>query len=184
MRHERNIFRGGIMTVGEKIRVVRKEKGLSQKDLAKKLNIATGTLQQYEADKRKVTVEKLMDIAFELEVSVGRLIPFNRKCLPSESQKQKIQSIADYYGFRKQSMMMIEECSELQKSICKWHRERGDYLLSESSGCDERTAIIDELADVIIMANQISYLLSAEDEVSEQIEFKLDRQLRRMEENL
>lgn len=53
---------------------------------------------------------------------------------------------------------------------------------SESSDCDERAAIIDELADVIIMAKQISYLLSAEDEVSEQIEFKLDRQLRRMEE--
>lgn len=170
------------MTVGEKIRVVRKEKGLSQKDLAEKLNIATGTLQQYELGKRKVTVEKLMDIAFELEVSVGRLIPFNKSCLASESQKRKCQTIADHYGFIKQSMMMIEECSELQKAICKWNRERGDLLRSESSDCDERAAIIDELADVIIMANQISYLLSAEDEVSEQIEFKLDRQMRRMEE--
>lgn len=73
------------MTVGEKIQVVRKEKGLSQKDLAKKLNIAPGTVQQYEADKRKVTVEKLIDIAFALEVPVGRLIPSNKICLPSES---------------------------------------------------------------------------------------------------
>lgn len=170
------------MTVGEKIRAVRKEKGLSQKDLAGKLGIAPGTVQQYEAGKRKVTVEKLMDIAFTLGVPVGRLIPFNRNCLPSESQRQRCQTIADYYGFRSQSMMMIEECSELQKAICKWNRERGDSLLSESSDCDERTDIIDELADVIIMAKQISYLLSAEDEVSEQIEFKLDRQLRRMEE--
>lgn len=79
-------------------------------------------------------------------------------------------------------MMMIEECSELQKAICKWHRERGDLLRSESSDCYERTAIIDELADVIVVAKQVSYLLSAGDEVSEQIEFKLDRQLRRMEE--
>lgn len=170
------------MTVGEKIQVVRKEKGLSQKDLAKKLNIAPGTVQQYEADKRKVTVEKLMDIAFALEVPVGRLIPSNKICLPSESQRQKWKNIADHYGFRKQSIMMIEECSELQKAICKWHRERGDSLRSESSDCQERTNIIDELADVIIMAKQLSYLLSAEDEVSEQIEFKLDRQLRRMEE--
>lgn len=52
------------MTVGEKIQSIRKEKGLSQKDLAKKLKIAPGTIQQYEAGKRKVTVEKLMDIAF------------------------------------------------------------------------------------------------------------------------
>lgn len=170
------------MTVGEKIQVVRKEKGLSQKDLDEKLNIAMGTIQQYEAGKRKVTVEKLMNIATALEVPVGRLIPFNKNCFPDESINQKIQTIADHYGFRKQSMMMIEECSELQKAICKWHRERGDFLLSESSDCDERTDIIDELADVIIMAKQISYLLSAEDEVLEQIEFKLDRQLRRMEE--
>ena len=150
--------------------------------MAEKLNIATGTIQQYEIGKRKVTIEKLMNIAFALEVPVGRLIPFNSKCLPSESQNQKIQSIADHYGFIKQSMMMIEECSELQKAICKWHRKRGDLLIYEFFDCQERADIIDELADAIIMAKQISYLLSAEDEVSEQIEFKLDRQLRRMEE--
>lgn len=170
------------MTVGEKIQAIRKEKGLSQKDLAKILKIAPGIVQQYEAGKRKVTVEKLMDIAFALEVPADRLIPLNKNCLPSESLKRRCQIIADHYGFRSQSMMMIEECSELQKALCKWHREYDGSFKSESSDCQQRTAIIDELADVIIMAKQITYLLSAEDEVSEQIEFKLDRQLRRMEE--
>ena len=170
------------MTVGEKIQAIRKEKGLSQKELADKLGIAPGTIQRYEAGKRKVTIEKLMRIAVTLEVPVERLIPFNKNRLPSESRSQKCHNIAYHYGFKKQSMMMIEECSELQKAICKWHRERGDSLRSESSDCQERTDIIDELSDVIIMAKQLSYLLSAEDEVLEHIEFKLDRQLRRMEE--
>ena len=169
------------MTIGDNIRRFRKREGLTQQQLGDKLGVSQSAIGQFEKG-TSLKIETIQKIAIALEVPVGRLIPFNRKCLPSESQKQKIQSIADYYGFRKQSMMMIEECSELQKAICKWHRNRGDSLRSESSDCTERRDIIDELADVIIMAKQITYLLSAEDEVSEQIEFKLDRQLRRMEE--
>lgn len=170
------------MTVGEKIKAIRKEKGLSQKEVAEKLGVSQANYSQYEICKRNAKIETLERIANALEVPVENLISSNKNCFPSESQMQKCHNIADHYGFKKQSMMMIEECSELQKAICKWHRECGDSLRSESSDCQERTDIIDELADVIIMAKQLSYLLSAEDEVSEQIEFKLDRQLRRMEE--
>lgn len=170
------------MTIGENIRSVRKEKGLSQKEVAEKLGVSQSNYSQYEVCKRNAKIETLERIADALEVPVGRLIPFNKNCLPDDSNKQKIQTIADHYGFRKQSMMMMEECSELQKAICKWHREYDGSFKSESSDCQERTDIIEELADVIIMAKQLTYLLSAEDEISERIEFKLDRQLRRMEE--
>lgn len=170
------------MTVGEKIQAIRKEKGLSQKDLAEKTGLSIATIQGYEQGKYKPKIEKIQMICDKIEIPLRRLIQVDKNHLPHQLEEQKFKTIADHYGFRNQSMMMIEECSELQKAICKWHRERGDSLLSESSDCDERTSIIDELADVIIMAKQISYLLSAEYEVSEQIEFKLDRQLRRMEE--
>lgn len=170
------------MTVGEKIQSIRKEKGLSQKDLAEKTGLSIATIQGYEQGKYKPKIENIQMICDKIEIPLRRLIQVDKNHLPYQLEEQKFKTIADHYGFKNQSMMMIEECSELQKAICKWHRERGDSLRSESSDCDERTAIIDELADVIIMAKQISYLLPAEDEVSEQIEFKLDRQLRRMEE--
>lgn len=170
------------MTVGEKIQAIRKEKGLSQKDLAEKTGLSIATIQGYEQGKYKPKIENIQKICDGIEIPLRRLIRVDKNYLPDKIKEQKFKFIADHYGFKKQSMMMIEECSELQKAICKWNRERGDLLRSESSDCDERAAIIDELADVIIMANQISYLLSAEDEVSEQIEFKLDRQMRRMEE--
>ena len=169
------------MTIGDNIRRFRKREGLTQQQLGDKLGVSQSAIGQFEKG-TSLKIETIQKIAVALGIPMERLIPFNINCFPSESQMQKCHNIADHYGFKKQSMMMIEECSELQKAICKWHRERGDFLLSESSDCDERTDIIDELADVIIMAKQISYLLSAEDEVSEQIEFKLDRQLRRMEE--
>lgn len=169
------------MTAGEKIQAIRKEKKLTQRQLAEQCGLAEITIRQYEAGKYIPKIETVQKISIALEVPVRRLIPYIKDCLLDESQKQKCQTIADHYGFIKQSMMMIEECSELQKALCKWYREHGDSLRPESSDCTERTDIIDELADVIIMAKQIAYLLSAEDEVSEQIEFKLDRQLRRME---
>lgn len=169
------------MTIGDNIRRFRKREGLTQQQLGDKLGVSQSAIGQFEKG-TSLKIETIQKIAVALGIPMERLIPFNINCFPSESQMQKCHNIADHYGFKKQSMMMIEECSELQKAICKWHRERGDSLRSESSDCQERTAIIDELADVIIMAKQLSYLLSAEDEVSEQIEFKLDRQLRRMEE--
>lgn len=98
------------------------------------------------------------------------------------TREEKIEKIGSFYGFRQQVQMMIEECSELIKAICKWNRKYDGSFKSESSDCPERTEIIGELADVIIMAKQLTYLLSAEDDVEQMIEFKLDRQLARMEE--
>lgn len=98
------------------------------------------------------------------------------------SVKSKIEEIANYYGYAKQSRQCIEECSELVQALCKRERKWGDCSLSESADSPERTAIIGELADVLITAKQFEYLLSAEDEVKEQIDFKLNRQLARIEE--
>lgn len=41
------------MALGKKIQFLRNKKHWSQKELAEKLEIATGTLQQYELDKRE-----------------------------------------------------------------------------------------------------------------------------------
>lgn len=93
---------------------------------------------------------------------------------------EKIRCIANEYGLRKQSRQCIEELSELIKALCKWDRKWGDSLLSDSHECKERTDIIGEIADCRIMLSQIEYLMSAEYDVQEEIEKKLDRQIRRI----
>ena len=50
------------MTVGEKIRAVRKEKGLSQKDLAEKTGLSIATIQGYEQGKYKPKIENIQKI--------------------------------------------------------------------------------------------------------------------------
>jgi hypothetical protein len=96
-------------------------------------------------------------------------------------RNEKIKKIADTYGWNKQCQMAIEEMSELTKAICKRQRKLGDCLFTESAEIDEQTAIVEEIADVKIMVAQLEYLLSAEGDVDEVIEQKLDRQLKRIE---
>lgn len=84
-------------------------------------------------------------------------------------QKEKCRMIANHYGVDSQNLIAIEEMSELTKELCKherkFHRER---------------EIVEELADVSIMIEQLISLFNVEDKVSEVIDYKLDRQIRRM----
>jgi NTP pyrophosphatase (non-canonical NTP hydrolase) len=83
---------------------------------------------------------------------------------------ENCKAIANYYGIDNQILIAIEEMSELTKELCKYerkfHRER---------------EIAEELADVSIMVEQLIDLFGVERNVSEIIDYKLNRQLRRID---
>ena len=85
-------------------------------------------------------------------------------------QTESCRAIANFYGLDSQSLIAIEEMSELTKELCKDQR-----------GYDRNKDIIEELADVSIMIEQLIALYECEKEVSDMIDFKVNRQLRRME---
>lgn len=62
------------MTIGNNIRHYRKLQGFTQKQLAEKANIATITLQQYEAGKRTPREAQLNSLAKELKVHPNMLL--------------------------------------------------------------------------------------------------------------
>lgn len=86
---------------------------------------------------------------------------------------KRIKKIILNYGYDRQSIKLIEEMAELQQAICK-HRESKDKAKS----------LIDikgEIADVLIMLEQVKYILNISDEELNKIkEYKLNRQLLRM----
>lgn len=63
-----------MMTLGQRIQNFRREKGLTQKQLAEILGLATGTIQQYELDKRQPRINQLQAIAAALNVSTADLL--------------------------------------------------------------------------------------------------------------
>lgn len=62
------------MSIGDNIRERRKKMGMTQKELAEKAIVATGTIQQYELGKRQPRIEQLKRIADVLGVSVESLM--------------------------------------------------------------------------------------------------------------
>ncbi|MGN0708123.1 MAG: helix-turn-helix domain-containing protein [Faecalibacterium sp.] len=60
-------------TIGEKIRLVRKERGLTQKELGERSGIAEPTIRRYELGKLNPKIETLMKIASALGVTVWEL---------------------------------------------------------------------------------------------------------------
>lgn len=62
------------MNPGERIRSIRKEKGMTLKDLAQKTNMSEQAISQYERGTRKINVNTLSILAEALNVPIGRIL--------------------------------------------------------------------------------------------------------------
>lgn len=82
------------MELGLKIQKLRQRTGLSQRELADKLGIAAGTLQQYELGKREPKLEMINKISTELGVTVAQLID---ESLKIENGEYCSTTPADFY---------------------------------------------------------------------------------------
>ncbi len=60
--------------LGEKIKELRTERGLSQKQLADKIGVATNTVSQYESGKSKTSIDILANLAIELDTTTDFLL--------------------------------------------------------------------------------------------------------------
>ena len=86
------------------------------------------------------------------------------------NQIETCRSIANHYGKEHQVLIAIEEMSELTKELCKYYRRY-----------DRKKEIIEEVADAQIMLEQLIELFGISDEVDRMVDYKLNRQIRRME---
>lgn len=77
------------MTYGERIRAIRKEKGMTQKQVADRCGMADSAIRKYESGRQNPKLDTLKKIADALEVSIDVLLDI--KPLPS-------QDITDHNG--------------------------------------------------------------------------------------
>ena len=64
------------MSLGLKLRQIRKEKKLSQIEVAEKANVAVNSIRLYEANKRQPRMDQLQKIASALEIDVAELLGY------------------------------------------------------------------------------------------------------------
>lgn len=98
----------------------------------------------------------------------------------SNEQHDMIDQIISRYTFGQQRAVFIEECAEAIQASCKLERASNS---SPEEYEQRRKALISEIADVIIMAEQMRLYLGSE-KVDKEIGRKLDRQLQRIKEEV
>lgn len=86
-------------------------------------------------------------------------------------EKDKLLFIINCHGTKSQEDVAIEEMAELQKAILKHRR-----YPSEKTRAD----IIDEIADVEIMLEQLKIIYFCKKEVESRIDYKIERQIKRI----
>ncbi len=104
-------------------------------------------------------------------------------------REEKIQVIADHYGYDRQCKQLIEEMGELTQAICKVWRANNDmdlgsidYLCMNPYVLCSIKSMIGECADVFVMISQIAYLLGMKTDIDRIVDQKLDRQIQRIKE--
>ena len=87
--------RGDVMTVSENIRNLRKQNGITQKELAKRSGIAEITIRKYENNDRQPKIEQIEKIAKALEVLPVDImgVDYFDKKIDSEKTSQRIKFI-------------------------------------------------------------------------------------------
>lgn len=94
--------------------------------------------------------------------------------------EQKIQYIADHYGYDPQSRQLIEEMAELTVALNKAWRKTFDTV-DKIPNMDDEERIVEEIADVEIMITQIEYFFGVSAmKLNNMIEQKLNRQIERI----
>lgn len=96
----------------------------------------------------------------------------------------EIKKVADFYGYEEQSSQLIEECSELIQAVSKYRRATAVMPYTKEQANAQLNALdnlVEEIADVEIMIDQIKYLLQipAEDIQAVKV-YKINRVKERM----
>lgn len=96
----------------------------------------------------------------------------------------KIVFIAEHYGLSHQLMKTAEEAAELVRAAVRMLDAVQEDVDDETAHADgvalARGALIEELADVLIMVEQLICLTDCEVAVRGMMQIKLDRQMERM----
>lgn len=96
------------MDVGTKIKEIRKDKGLTQKQLAEKAHLSVASIQGYEQKKYKPKIETIEQIANALDVSISALDPD----LYYTSTIRQFASVGDFDDFRQSLENKLKKYSE------------------------------------------------------------------------
>lgn len=92
----------------------------------------------------------------------------------SNDMQKNINTIADYYG-NGQTIIMAEEMAELTQALCKYNRLQGYGQACRKSYEEVMKSIVEEMADVALLWEQLLFLFDCEEEIKDIMKEKIER---------
>lgn len=122
--------------IGQKIKIIRKRKGLLQEDLANLIGLKVGTISKYEQGDRTPGINQLIDIAEALECNVNDLLPVNDGFYRATLEGFYEHGLDVYINWLKLSKFECESC--------KIKKDSGEEILSYLLKIDNNTYPVSE----------------------------------------
>ena len=112
------------MTIGDKIKIAREQKKMSQDELARKLGYKSrSTIAKIESGENELTQSKIKKFAAALEVSISWLMDFD---IPNISSKYAAESAKNYIPIQKKKIPLLGTIAAGQPIYAEEHIE--EYL--------------------------------------------------------
>lgn len=142
------------MMFAEKLKTLRKQKGLTQTKFAKDFNIATGTIGMWETGKRQPDYNTLVKIAKYFDVSINYLL--EERAEPEELQIARSRTRELHETNSVPTIQTIEEKTGTSYTTFRqWYEGTGDYF-------NDKLYLIADLYNV-----SIDYLLGRQEQLPE-----------------
>ena len=130
------------MPTGAKIKEIRKQKGLTQKQLGDLCGMADSAIRRYENGNANPKIETLKKIASALEVSLDSLLPFEEymKTWKDEKERERLTSPSLLETLSAGDIFSTDDIIE--------HKLVSDYRKLNDNGKTEALKRIEELTEV------------------------------------
>lgn len=95
------------MVLGEKLKRLRKSRGLSQEQLATELNVSRQSISKWELGESKPEIENLITLSEYFNVSIDELLKINKECTSTVKVKAKEEQAAINSGCFKKGIKIL-----------------------------------------------------------------------------
>lgn len=171
------------MEIGKKIKTMRKQKGLTQKELAQKLGVSQQMINQYENNSSNLTFETLQKIATALDVSINELID-ESGTNDYEILKDNFDKSQDQDLFTRLGLKNIKyKLNNIEYDITATIIQEADETMIIVEKLDEQADLIDPMRKLETIKISKEQLLKLDRETDDFLRFKVEQLFRDAESN-
>lgn len=171
------------MEIGKKIKTMRKQKGLTQKELAQKLGVSQQMINQYENNSSNLTFETLQKIATALDVSINELID-ESGTNDYEILKDNFDKSQDQDLFTRLGLKNIKyKLNNIEYDITATIIQEADETMITVEKLDEQADLIDPMRKLETIKISKEQLLKLDRETDDFLRFKVEQLFRDAESN-